>query len=289
MGVSPAPIGPAQPSGRLHEVVTPEGVPLRLEVALAGDRLGALIIDLVFMAVVVVGVPLGLALSGAPLAGDAFGALVILLLFLVWTFYFPAFELAWQGQTPGKRLVKIRAVDARGGPLTAEAVIARNLSKQFELLLPMMALFSLRASGWFDLAAVGWMAALGFLPLFNKDRMRVGDMIAGTIVIRVPSTVLLEDLTTHRAATSHAFTEAQLDIYGVYELQVLEGVLRGSSAPGHAEAVRTVADKIRQKIGWTGPVTSDEAFLQAFYAALRARLEKRLLFGKRRRSKHDRT
>ncbi len=282
------PIGDAQPSGRFHEVVTPEGVPLRLEVALAGDRLGALIVDLVLMAVVVLGLPLGLLLGGAGLGGDTMVALVTLLWFVVWTFYFPIFELAWQGQTPGKRVIKIRAVDARGGPLTAEAVIGRNLSRQFELMLPLMAIFTLGASGWFDLVAMGWMVALGFLPLFNEDRLRVGDMIAGTIVIRVPTARLLEDLTA-RAPAAHGFSDAQLDVYGVYELQVLEGVLRGGSSPGHAEAVRAVAEKIRQKIGWEGPPGDDEGFLRAFYAALRARLEKRLLFGKRRRSKHDRS
>lgn len=274
----------ATPRGRIHQVVTPEGVPLELEVAMAGDRLGALVLDLLLMAVVVLGIPLGLVLGGG-LSGDLIGALLILLWFLVWTFYFPVFELAWQGQTPGKRAVKIRAVDARGGPLTAEAVIARNLSRQFEIMLPLLAVFTLRWSGWFDLVAMGWMIVLGFLPLFNKDRLRVGDMIAGTIVIRLPDARLLEDLAA-RAPPAHTFTEAQLDVYGVYELQVLEGVLRSGGA-GHWEAVRTVAEKIREKIGWTGPVRDDEVFLQAFYAALRGRLEKRLLFGKRRRSKHD--
>jgi uncharacterized RDD family membrane protein YckC len=274
--------------GRIHEVVTPEGVPLQLEVALAGDRLGALVIDLLLMSVVAVGLPLAIGLGGFGVGGDAVGALMILTWFLVWTAYFPFFELAWQGQTPGKRLVKIRAVDGRGGPLTAEAVIARNVARQFEILLPLMFLFSLPSSGWFDLAAFGWMGVLGFLPLFNKDRLRIGDMIAGTIVIRVPGAVLLEDLTA-RAPAAHAFTEEQLDVYGVYELQVLEGVLRGVGTPGHGDAVRTVSEKIRWKIGWTTPVLDDEVFLQAFYAALRARLEKRLLFGKRRRSKHDRS
>jgi uncharacterized RDD family membrane protein YckC len=274
--------------GRIHEVVTPEGVPLQLEVALAGDRLGALVIDLLLMSVVAVGLPLAIGLGGFGVGGDAVGALMILTWFLVWTAYFPFFELAWQGQTPGKRLVKIRAVDGRGGPLTAEAVIARNVARQFEILLPLMFLFSLPSSGWFDLAAFGWMGVLGFLPLFNKDRLRIGDMIAGTIVIRVPGAVLLEDLTA-RAPAAHAFTEEQLDVYGVYELQVLEGVLRGAGTPGHGDAVRTVSEKIRWKIGWTTPVLDDEVFLQAFYAALRARLEKRLLFGKRRRSKHDRS
>jgi hypothetical protein len=130
----------------------------------------------------------------------------------------------------------------------------------------------------------------GVLPLLNRDRLRVGDLVAGTIVVRTPDAVLLEDLAATRAAAVAAavpFTDAQLDVYGVYELQVLEGVLRGRGTPGHVDAVRTVAAKIRQKLGWEGPATGDEAFLESFYAALRGRLERRLLLGKRRESKHD--
>ncbi len=275
-----------EPAERVHQVVTPEGVPIRLTLGLAGDRLGAFAIDMLIVggAVLVVGLALLLSRIGSDLAG----ALTILFVVLLWTYYFPVFELAWQGQTPGKRRLHLRAVDARGGPLTAEAVIARNLSREIELLLPLLAIFTLGAGGWFALAALGWMVVFGFLPLFNKDRLRVGDLIAGTVVIRIPEAVLLEDLAT-RAAPAHGFSEAQLDVYGVYELQVLEGVLRGAGQPGHEEAVRTVAAKIRQKIGWQGPAGGDEPFLRAFYAALRGRLERRLLFGKRRRSKHDRS
>ncbi len=279
----PAPIAAV----RIHEVVTPEGVPLPLEVAAAGDRVAALLVDVLLQVVAIVLVNLGLWYQGVfTIDGDTRWALSLLLIFLVWTFYFPAFELAWQGQTPGKRLVKIRAVDARGGPVSAEAVIGRNLARQFEVLLPILAALSL-GGGWILLGSLGWIAVLWLLPLFHKDRMRVGDLIAGTIVVRVPAAVLLEDLTASRPAAAPAFTDAQLDVYGIYELQVLEGVLRGARHPGHAEAIRTVAERIREKIGWEG-AGDDEAFLRAFYAALRGRLERRMLFGKRRRSKHDR-
>jgi hypothetical protein len=108
-------------------------------------------------------------------------------------------------------------------------------------------------------------------------------------VVRTPDAVLLEDLSSARAREELGFTDAQIDVYGVYELQVLEDVLRGRDRAGHAEAVRTVAGKVREKIGWSGAAVPDEAFLDAFYAALRGRLERRLLFGKRRADKHDRT
>ncbi|HEX9052746.1 MAG TPA: RDD family protein [Anaeromyxobacter sp.] len=286
----------AAPAERTREVVTPEGVPIRFAVALAGDRLGAFLLDLLVIAAIVLAlvVPLGVLAARGVLETDVVLAAALLAVFLVRTFYFTFFELSWQGQTPGKRRLRLRAVEARGGPLTAEAIIARNLTREVELFLPLVALFAPDAffggaPGWARLAALAWMVVFGFLPLFNRDRLRVGDLIAGTVVVRTPDAVLLEDLSSVRAREEVAFTDAQLDVYGVYELQVLEDVLRGKGRAGHAEAVRTVAGKVRAKIGWSGPPVADEPFLDAFYAALRGRLERRLLFGRRRADKHDRT
>ena len=291
-GTSP---GLAEP--RRRQVVTPEGVPITFELALAGDRLAAFLLDLLVILLVgaLVLVPLGWLVARGRLEGDLVMAAALLVAFLVRTFYFAFFELAWQGQTPGKRRLRLRAVDGRGGPLSAEGIIARNLTRELELFLPLVALLAPQflypgAPAWARLAALGWMLAFGLLPLFNRDRLRVGDLIGGTVVIRTPRAVLLRDLTTREApaAADLAFTEPQLEVYGVYELQVLEGVLRDQGKPGNAEALRTVATRVRAKIGWEGPAPQDGPFLEAFYAALRSRLERRLLFGKRRVDKHDR-
>ena len=80
------------------------------------------------------------------------------------------------------------------------------------------------------------------------------------------------------------FTPAQLDAYGVKELQVLEEVLRRYDA----KVVAAVAARIRAKIGWVArDGEGDGDFLDAYYRALRGRLEGRLLFGRRRKDKHD--
>lgn len=70
---------------------------------------------------------------------------------------------------------------------------------------------------------------------------------------------------------------------------MLEGLLRGEAA-GDAGAVQAVAEKIRAKVHYAETVRpgDDERFLRDFYTALRAHLEQRLLFGKRRADKHDR-
>ena len=97
------------------------------------------------------------------------------------------------------------------------------------------------------------------------------------------------------AASLYRFTAAQLGHYGVYELQTLEAVLRRSDV--HASQTRReIADRIRKKIDWTSDADWNfkydgivVEFLQAFYVAQRAHLERKMLFGKRRRDKHDKS
>jgi len=287
-------VGP--PQERLRALVTPEGVPIRFAVAPAGDRVGALVLDLLIIVgmVALLVVPLvWLAVRGI-VPPDLIGAAAILATFLIWTFYFAFFELSWQGQTPGKRKLRLRVVDASGGPLRAEAVLARNLTREAELLLPLLALSGGAeaifpgAPGVARLAAVSWLLLFGFLPLFNRDRLRIGDLLAGTMVVRQPEAVLLEDLSARPPARADgiAFTDAQLDVYGIFELQVLEQVLR-QEGRGRGAALDAVASKIRAKIGWDGSAPA-EPFLRTFYAALRGRLEHRMLLGRRREDKHHR-
>ena len=86
------------------------------------------------------------------------------------------------------------------------------------------------------------------------------------------------------AVQRYVFTEAQLDVYGVFELQTLERVLRDAQP----EAIATVAYTIRNKIGLGHEYGDDHEFLLSYYDAIRARMERGLLFGKRRADKFDR-
>jgi uncharacterized RDD family membrane protein YckC len=208
--------------------------------------------------------------------------------FVVRNLYFIHFELAWQGATPGKRSVGVRVVDSKGGPLMPMAVIARNLTREFEFFMPFGMLTSFGGSNtpWEKLALAAWVLLFSALPFFTRDRMRAGDLIAGTMVIRMPRRVLLPDLIEE---TAHfVFQDRQLDAYGAFELQVLEDVLRRPDAPGARELRLEVADRIRAKIGLpdkVAPVDVDR-FLTDFYAAQRAYLERGQLYGKYRADKN---
>jgi hypothetical protein len=112
------------------------------------------------------------------------------------------------------------------------------------------------------------------------------------MVVVEPRLVLLADLgVAERPGLERlAFSGEQLAAYGVYELQVLERVLRQEPGQPRVQALSAVADRIKRKIRWDPAMWSieDERFLADFYAALRRHLEHRMLFGKRRRDKHAR-
>jgi len=149
---------------------TPEQMPLEFAIAGIGSRFLALALDSVIQFGAGAGVFIVLAILGAtlPLSSlprlwflAAFGFIVFLLLFG----YFAFFEIAWNGQTPGKRVVGLRVVKETGRPLTPSEAIGRNLMRIVDQLPAFY--------------AVGMLVAL-----LNSKNKRLGDFIAGSVVVR---------------------------------------------------------------------------------------------------------
>jgi uncharacterized RDD family membrane protein YckC len=272
-------------------LITPEGVDLNLRLADVWQRLGAFVIDLLAMVGVLLALRLVLAII-VSITGDSglqFGVIIFLLgAFILRNFYFILLEVGPRAATIGKRAMGLRVVARSGERLTADRVIARNLMREIEFYLPVSFVIGDLASGQADwltaLAGLGWTIIFALFPLFNRDRMRVGDLLAGTWVVRAPKRDLQSDVgQVWEGSPQFSFTATQLDVYGVFELQTLEKVLRDS----RPEAIGPVAAAIRRKIGMADDGEHDYAFLSAYYNAARARMERGLLFGKRKLDKYD--
>ncbi|QUD86194.1 RDD family protein [Phenylobacterium montanum] len=282
----------AEAAARQRALVTPEGMDLRLRLAEASERAAAFLIDVAIIigALVVMTILClwGLAALGKD-SGPAMAAIWLLGFFVLRNLYFILFEMTPRAATPGKRVLGLRVASRSGGPLTADAILGRNAMRELEVFLPLTFLLSHMetADAWISLTGLLWTGVFALMPLFNRDRLRAGDIAAGTWVVKAPKQKLLKDLAErdNGAHAAFAFTQAQLDAYGVKELHVLEDVLRRFDA----KTVKAVAERIRRKIDWPdNPHESDGDFLDAYYRALRGRLETRLLFGKRRVDKFDR-
>lgn len=293
----------AAPHKRLiDDVLPPEGVPLRFEVADIAARFGAQTVDILLSGGFALCLTLLIGLSDiAPT--DALIALASLLFFFIRAPYYVLTELLWNGQTLGKRMLGLRVLSGTGSGLTPYQIVARNLMKEFEVFAPGTYLLVVGSSNIVEgLIVTAWIIGLILVPLFNKRRQRLGDLIANTYVIHQPQARLLPDLAAEAepAAGGFRFQTRHLEHYGAYELQVLEKVLQAeppATAPAADQEswlknLSAIAEKVRRKTEYEDRVApGDEApFLRAFYTAQRAHLESRRLFGDARADKfykHD--
>lgn len=286
-------LGQARGAGE-REVMTPEGISVRLHVANVTSRGIAFFFDFLLILLFALFVAcIGLVFQAADQEGW-FSAFMIVAFFVLRSFYFMAFESLWRGQTPGKRVMNLRVVDASGGALTPGAVMVRNLTREVEMFLPWIAVIAPEqfwpGAHWVAICvASAWTLLFLIMPWLNRDRMRVGDLAANTLVIKQPRSYLFEQVTAQsrgQQAARFMFTVDQLNMYGIYEMEVLEDFLRQyPSTP----ALEAVAEKVAIKIAWHGEDWHVDVrrYLEDFYEALRARREQDLLFGKRQESKKE--
>lgn len=145
---------------------TPEGIEFALPLAGPFSRMLALAVDLLAIAAL----DSLIAKLLAPLAffgEDVFSGLHVVFYFALTLLYAAVAEWFWRGQTLGKRLLGLRVVDARGLRLEPAQVIVRNL---FRLLDALPALY----------------LAGGVSCVCDRYHRRLGDLAAGTVVIRTP-------------------------------------------------------------------------------------------------------
>lgn len=151
------------------EIVTPENVSFRYHVAGPFRRLPAFMIDMGFQALIIT---LGgrlivfvmLVLFGVSGAFLGVGFYLILAFVISW-FYGGLFETYWNGQTPGKRLTRIRVIGTDGQPVNGLQAVLRNLLRAIDCQPFFLYQFGL------------------FSALMNDRFQRLGDLAAGTMVV----------------------------------------------------------------------------------------------------------
>ncbi|HEV2892883.1 MAG TPA: RDD family protein [Actinomycetota bacterium] len=243
-------------------MVTPEAVALEFRTANLGSRILAYLIDMV---VVVAGILAGLfavALIGQ--ASDVvvpdWVALTIVLVLLPswWLGYFIAFETLWRGRTLGKAALGLRVVTKEGAPVRFRHAAIRGLL------------------GLVDFLILGGFLAVVFI-LFTRDNQRLGDLVAGTLVLRERSALAAPAPVTFAPPPGLEHYAATLDPSGVgiddYQA-VRTFLLRAPSlSPGPRSALalqlaNPLAARLRPP---PPPGVSPELYLQCVAAAYQQR------------------
>jgi len=243
-------------------MVTPEAVALEFRTANLGSRILAYLIDMV---VVVAGILAGLfavALLGQ--ASDVvvpdWVALTIVLVLLPawWLGYFIAFETLWRGRTLGKAALGLRVVTKEGAPVRFRHAAIRGLL------------------GLVDFLVLGGFLAVVFI-LFTRDNQRLGDLVAGTLVLRERSALAAPAPVSFTPPPGLEHYTAPLDPSGVgnEEYQAVRTLLlrAPSLSPGPRSALALqLANPLAARLRPPPPAgISPELYLQCVAAAYQQR------------------
>jgi uncharacterized RDD family membrane protein YckC len=176
-------------------ISTPEQIAFQYETAGIGSRFLASLLDHLILYTILSMVYCGVAAvagAGAFILSDDEGlaiylalAFLIIVIFLIFWGYFVIFETIWNGQTPGKRASKLRVIRRSGQPIGAGEAMIRNLVRLVDML-----------PGFYG---------IGLVAMFvDKEGRRLGDLAAGTIVIREGAYTRLHDVRVPEATASLA-------------------------------------------------------------------------------------
>ncbi|HEY8731660.1 MAG TPA: RDD family protein [Candidatus Limnocylindria bacterium] len=242
--------------GRL-EVETPDHVVLRYTLAGVGNRGFAAVVDFLIALLITAGLEVGYGQIGSP-GATVFGGSIRFLLFVLGWSYFIVLEWLWNGQTIGKRAYGLRVINEDGSPAGFVAVFVRNLVRMIDFL---PALYG-----------------LGLLAIvFTPRSQRLGDLAAGTFVVRAPKPQLdWLSLRTVTRATAPVAAAGVRGLSGEAQRIVREFVAREPTlAPRDRSRLATeIASRIRP---YTSGIDApdDVAFLRALAATLREAGERR--------------
>lgn len=247
-------------------VATPESVELEFTLAGVGRRTQALLLDYTFVFLIWIGFgifwwlfSLGLLSSLNQITLDYSGvvawlvALWVLTTFVIWTGYFAFFEVIWQGQTPGKRFAQIRVIRDDGTPIGLAQAVLRSL-----------------------LLTVDYVLFIGvFLIAFNDQEKRLGDMVAGTLVVQEQRPPQKETILISAAAEQLAATElpmADLSQLSPDDFAIIRSYLQrrlGMDTKARNDLSLQLARQLRTTINLETipPNTVSDHFIEAVYVA----------------------
>lgn len=255
-----------------YTIDTPENIEFAYDIAGIGSRFLAAIIDtlLIGIAELLVAFLIGVLISAVQLedrisaAGSILAALGSLLAFAILWGYYLIFELVWNGQSPGKRAIGLRVVREGGHPITFISSAIRNLIRAIDFLPAFY--------------------GIGVIVMFvDRRARRLGDLAAGTLVVKERRAVTLESLTApgaEAALPSAGASDRQPTLPNVHliderDYHLIQEFLRRRDELGPAARSRLagqLAGGLQERLGL--PRGGDaERFLQ--YVAAEYRLFKR--------------
>jgi uncharacterized RDD family membrane protein YckC len=269
------PVAPGFLSSDQLSIETPELVAIQMPIAGIGSRFIALLVDYLIWipGILIVGRIFAFFLPSLnafnKLSEQWAFAIYVFLIFLFNWGYFTLFEAFWNGRTPGKRVARIRVIQRSGRPIGLFESMARNFIRYVD--------------------QIPFFYAVGAIAVFaTRDHQRLGDLAAGTLVVRDRIEEAPSSSEATRTFTANIFTpptpaaephatftlpDHQVARLSGADLQVLESFFaRRLDMPltTREALAQRIASAIQAKSGLEPPVgASVETFLEVTARQLR--------------------
>ncbi len=233
---------------------TPEGVPLELTLAGVGSRFASALLDYILQFIILVALALVLRYGAgfSPGSSSVSAAFWVVGFFAVFWGYDVAFEVLNSGRTPGKAANGLRVVRESGAPVTFGPSAVRNVIRIIDLL-PGTYLVGITSI------------------LVTKRNQRVGDLAAGTLVIRetrrLPPEVRVAPSVQTPTWDTSAIGREDLDTVAAFLARRHE-----LEAGARIQIAAELAGRLRPKVGGAIARDGDEMFLERLVTAKRGRL-----------------
>jgi uncharacterized RDD family membrane protein YckC len=238
---------------------TPEQIPLEFPLAGIGSRFLALALDTLLQAIAgsilaAIALAMGARIHTMRTRGAWTFAILVIAWFLIQFGYFLFFEAIWHGQTPGKRWTHLRVIQDSGRPITVYEAAARNLLRIVDSI-----------PGLYGVAIIS--------ALFSAKSKRLGDYVAGTVVVHERPTASATEVQWDLAASA-GISPYDVSRLTPEEFQLIEAFLfrrNQLAADVRAETGRKIMARLSTRFEFTPEDAGNpEALLESLAAAYRA-------------------
>jgi uncharacterized RDD family membrane protein YckC len=181
---------------------------------------------------------------------------IFILFFLPILLYHVVFEITMNGQSIGKRIMRLRVVDENGGRPGISQYLIRWLLRISDVWIIFIVIILISSPYWFRDAQSAFiiLAALAFLItdiiliVSSKKGQRIGDILARTIVIRINTKADIEDTVFQEVADSYIPVFPEIMKLGDKDINAIKSILDTSKKKGDFNLAANAADKIKNHL-----------------------------------------
>lgn len=246
---------------KIREIIieTPEKIRFTYHIAEIGTRIAAYIVDALVQVLIMVVVSLMLMAGGfvGHIPGQEHirnltAAFLMIMLFLLRWFYFVFFEVVMEGQSLGKKMMRIRVIKDNGDSLDFPTIVLRN----FMRVVDGFPVFPLTG---------------GFIGLIDAKSRRLGDIIANTVVVdEIQFNLTLPDFNvrlTHggQDGVQYTYAKKRLNENELYIIRRFLNEYDRLPVPKQAEIADRLAEQVRSRLGIDDDASDSLIFLERIY------------------------